>query len=96
MLTLTTMKAHILIRYVIGSAALLLAACAQLTHGQAPAQAKVIDPAQNLVMAECNGFANEFDVCYQSAKQACPAGYTVEKWVRNYGSVTRQLIFKCN
>lgn len=56
-----------------------LSACAQLTHGQGPAQAKVINPAQNLVMAECNGVANEFDVCYQTAKQACPAGYTVDK-----------------
>jgi hypothetical protein len=55
----------------------------------------VIDPAQNLMMAECNGYANEFDVCYRTAQQACPAGYTVDQWVQNYGSVSRQLIFKC-
>ncbi|HEY7986211.1 MAG TPA: hypothetical protein VIE17_04745 [Methylophilaceae bacterium] len=71
------------------------AGCAQLTHGQAPEPAKVIDPAQNLMMAECNGYANEFDVCYRTAQQACPAGYTVVQWVQNYGSVSRQLIFKC-
>jgi hypothetical protein len=76
--------------------AIFVSACAQLADGRLPDKPKLIDPEQNVLETECNGFANELDVCYQAAKQACPSGYTVREWVRNYGSVTRKIIFKCN
>ena len=75
--------------------AILLSGCAQLTTGHSPDKPKLIAPARNLLMTECNGPASEFDQCYIAAKQACPVGYEVIDWVRNYGSITRQIIFKC-
>lgn len=75
---------------------LLLAGCAQLTTGDTPDQPRLVDPANNLYVTQCNGYANEFDVCYRAAKQACPAGYVVNEWVWDYGSVARRIIFKCN
>jgi hypothetical protein len=74
---------------------LLLAGCAQLTTGDTPDQPKLVDASQHLLMTQCNGYASEFDVCNQAAKQACPAGYVVNEWVREYGSVSRRILFKC-
>jgi hypothetical protein len=82
-------------KIVIFLSVIFLGGCAQLMNEQPPEKPRLIDPGQNLLVTECNGFASGFNVCYQAAKQVCPSGYKVDEWVRNYGSVTRQIIFKC-
>jgi hypothetical protein len=70
--------------------------CAQLSNIPAAEKPRVLDPQKHLLVTECNGFANDLGICYKAAREACPAGYSVDEWIINYGSVSRRLIFRCN
>jgi outer membrane biogenesis lipoprotein LolB len=83
-------------KFIILLCVIFLGGCAQLATGQAPDKPRQFDAAHNQLIVECNGYANEFSVCFQAAKEACPAGYVVDDRLRNLGSVARAIIFRCN
>ena len=75
---------------------LLLSGCYALSNPQGAAQAvKMIDLKTQTYKATCNGAVEDWENCYDRAKQTCPNGYSLKE--RNQSPVggKRELVFQC-